>query len=217
MKKFTQKPSGSILVWTVALGMIMTSVFLFMAIRLSKTNGLKRETLDFLQQKAYAQSYVGYLKQLETQELEGVRDSESGIDYDGITGVLTNEVEEIKGYLDHGQSITLPIDGGRIIEWNECVQGILKEQGELVSSPDFSSHFVDGCSDDPPDSYDQTGIVHGNDTFTLTSIGEPTHYRITSNGSFFSDQWNLNVEVKLEGGRVLRLKERWKAEYNEDN
>lgn len=189
----------------------MTSVFLFMALRLNRNVSLRRASLEYFQAESYMESYIDYVKDLDLIELNQLKSM--GIDHDGMSGTVTNEVGQLTGVLDHDQSLTLPISEELIVHWNQCVQNIVKENGEIVSAPAFESTSTDGCSEDPPEKYDQTGIINENGSFTLTSTAEPTRYKITSaDPPFESNQWTLYLELKLDTGRVIRLEETWYRE-----
>jgi hypothetical protein len=181
---------GTILIWTVLLGVMLTSVFFFMAIRLSGMGTLQRETIQHQNQKAYLKSYVAYLME-NPSEIDGK--------FDNIKIKLTQNVDEITGVLDSGKSVTYPFSGTINIDWNLCADN---QKGDLnVQGTDYTHDSSAGQECAPiGDEYDdsRSGINVPPD-FTITAPNAPFHYRIKSADSvqLKDNKWHLTASINL--------------------
>ena len=176
---------GTILIWTVLLGVAMTSVFFFLAIRLGGLGGIQRESMEYQNQKAYLQSYVAYL-----MENPGEMDEEFIDEIIKVT--LTKSVPAITGILDSGTSVDYSISTTVNIEWNLCSE---IENGNIEVDPG-GTIATGQCGTKNYDSFMQSSP---SETLTLKSPDAPFHYRITKQGGgdLMDNLWHLDAEIRL--------------------
>ncbi len=183
--------TGSIMIWTVLLGVALTSVFFFFAIRLNMGNIVQRETIKHQNAQAFFDSYVAYLMANPTEIIDG--------EYEGIKVTLTQQVEEIEGYLDAGEQVSYDVQGGNAnLMWSLC--GIENSQFEISTSPTITPT---DCL--PGIDYAYSAEVTG--TFNILSITEPTHYILlpTTAPSLTDNKWHLTAEMELAFMKKVRV------------
>jgi len=183
----------------------MTSVFFFLAIRLGGLGGIQRESMEYQNQKAYLESYVEYLMSLAPAELELIK---GDITFDGITGTITNEVDEIVGVLDAGEIKSYDFDDTIKIEWNLCDSNTIIENGELEIDKTIGASG-NTCVSANTD-YDGWLTATADPSISLESLGEPFHYRITSttpSQKITDNFWHLSAEIDLGYGKKIKVEE----------
>jgi hypothetical protein len=184
------------MIWIVLLGVILTSVFFFFALRLNMNALIQRQATEELNKRAFFESYVGYLmenpSEINSQEFEGV------------TVTLTQEVEEIRGVLDVDQEIEYPIDKAVKVEWNLCSKNY---KMPIEIGEDRYEHATDpSCSTSSP-GYDDMQDLTVSNSLKLKAIGAPTHYRITPqspNDTVTDNKWHLTAEMDLGRWKKVR-------------
>jgi hypothetical protein len=185
---------GTILIWTVLLGVAMTSAFFFLATRMGSMGWITRDSMEYANQKAYLESYADYLT-----TNPSVMD---GVEFDGITVDLTNEVDEITGVLDAGGTKTYSIDSDAIvIKWNKC-----GETGGLEIDQTIATQGAAQCG--IGDIYDNFFTTNTITSIILTSLSSPLHYSIkstTSDKKITSDTWHLNASIDLGYGKKIEV------------
>ncbi|MFH1012333.1 MAG: hypothetical protein V1760_01155 [Candidatus Peregrinibacteria bacterium] len=197
---------GSILIWTIALGVMLTSVFFFFGSRL-RGNALSQQSLMRWQsQKAYAESYAGYLKSLNPMTLNSL----ASADFDDIKGTVSKETGAIEGFLDNGQSspvysIAEPVT----IEWNRCD---LAQEGDLLinntEGPQYHVVAADCAGYDDIVTFNPATPIHMNKV-ALTALSGPMHYRIsTVSGNRLNDtKYHLNLSIPLQFRKTFEVNE----------
>lgn len=208
--------SGSILIWSVMLGFILTSVFFFFSMRQRATIAIQQDTADILNKRQYLESYADYIQSLLLAELDKLK--LSGIDYDGISGTVTNEVNEITGVADVDYQ-TKPISieynfGGNIfIEWNKCT-GNLKG-GLYVNEVLYEHDKVSECSPPPVSGYDDLiGPITVTSPFKIKTLNAPFAYHITPKDAsthLIDNKWQLDIKSELDYGKKVEVKRYFKA------
>ena len=192
------KSRGSIMIWTLLMGISLATVFFFFAQRLGANVASQRQTMEHESTKMFFDSYIDYVEGLDSSALEDIRNNVVGMPT-GITGTVTNVVDEIMGTLDAGGSIsyTAIIDNPPTdyikIEWDICdpdTTEILEING-LPASPIPPG----GC---PGMDYENV-LAQTTSPFTLSAPAGPTYYQLTAIESavLYDNKWQLNLEINL--------------------
>lgn len=197
MRIIQSKSRGSILIWTLLLGISLATVFFFFSQRLNASSASQRETIQYQNARLYFESYIAYIQSLSDAELSDLRDADDGsISFYGITGTLTNETDEIVGVLDMDAEVTYKVDeinGTKAkIEWNLCGEkGIM----EITPSP-IAALINNNCSSGG--TYDGLSESNGS-PFTLKNLSAPLTYRILPQGEaiIYDNEWQLDLELPL--------------------
>ena len=182
----------------------MTSVFFFLAIRLGVLGGIQRESMEYQNQKAYLQSYVDYIMSLAPAELELIK---GDIDFDGITGTITNEVNEIVGVLDAGESVEYKFDGTIDVDWNLCSNNYKEDIAIAGTEYTHVAPPPPLCSDLSPGYDDIKSTVAVTNPFTIETKGAPIHYKITpvTPTQLLDSQWHLSASIDLGYGKNIEI------------
>ncbi|MBI5411897.1 hypothetical protein HZA43_01835 [Candidatus Peregrinibacteria bacterium] len=194
---------GSILIWTVTIGLALTTAFFFLAVRLGVMRDAQRDTIAYHSQKAYLESYVAYLKAHPPGPVPS-------LDFDGIKASMTRQ-PTIDGVLDSGAGTTLDLSGsgdlGTItVHWNLCGE----EAGDLMIVTDPPKpHGGASCpSGEYADSFQL--LSSPPPSFLLRSMNAPLHYRITHSGTgaFNKAKWALHAEIPVGNfGKKIEMDE----------
>lgn len=196
---------GSILIWSVMLGFVLTSVFFFFGMRQRAMVSVQRDTTTILNTRAYLESYANYIETLDLSELNNLKSS--GIDFDNgiITGTITNEVSEINGMIDVGSSTSYTFSGNIYVEWSKCPDDL--KGGVLINDVPYSHDSGVECG--PSETYDDVaGAIAVTDPVIKTQ-NTPFNYRITpGDGStqLVDNQWHLEISSELDYGKVITVK-----------
>lgn len=192
---------GSIMIWTLLMGISLATVFFFFSQRLGANAASQRETMEYLTARIFLESYVDYIQTLDPSDLEILREAPSGISFEGITGTVTNEVENIVDVVDaNGESAEYKFADNVDIEWNLCASSfksdlIVDDAGDAT----YSHVGPPYCAAELPGYNDETTIdVHI--PFKIKSPSAPFQYRITSSTDgqlVFDNKWQLNLELPL--------------------
>ncbi len=197
MPKLKINHRGSILIWTVLLGVVLTSVFFFFAMRLRANTATQRDTIAYQSAKAYLESYADYLQ---------VHPVDPPPSLAGISGSLTKQADSIEGVLDSGETKTYTLSelGDVKVEWDKC--GTPAENGNLDASPSATGLCASGAS------YDRYALVSASMPtlqFSIKSVDAPFHYKITPNSplsaKLVDNFWHLNLRSDLEYGKKVEI------------
>ncbi len=200
MKKLPNS-RGSILIWTMLLGLSLATVFFFFSQRLNANASSQRETMEYLNSKIFLESYVDYIQGLNLNDLNSLKAPDGTISFDSgtITGTLTNEVDVIVGSVDAlGESANYNFADDVKIEWNLCADNNKSDLtvGDVNAYPPYA-HVNNPCT---PDGYDDMKASLGvDDPFKIKSTGAPFQYSITSNTAtpLLDNKWQLDIEISL--------------------
>lgn len=153
-------------------------------------------------QKAYLKSYANYLESLnkgdlETAIIEGLPD--------GISGAVTNQVNEITGVLDSGEDIEYTFDGDTNIEWNLCSNN--QKGGMKIDDTEYP-HDGTECITTETGYDDESLSIAVMNPFTITATSAPFHYKITAtDGSNITDnKWRMDLSVETEYRKKIEIK-----------
>lgn len=186
---------GSILIWTLLMGIALATVFFFFAQRLGANVSSQRETMEYQNAKLFLESYVAYLQGLDEVELESLRGE---VDFMGISGTLTNVTEEITGVLDSGKSIEYsadipspPTDYVKV-EWDSCPADVTEVLEIDGSDPGATPGGCAGLD------YDKA-VSQTTSPFVLSAIAAPTSYRLTpiEAAILYDKRWKLDLSYSL--------------------
>lgn len=189
---------GSIMIWTLLMGITLAVIFFFFSQRLNLGVASQRKTMEYLNAQLLAESYATYLENLDSAQLVALR---GPIVFNGLTGTLTNATDEITGVLDMGEEAEFEVSGGDAkIEWNLCAEN---EEGVLEISP-AGVDDLDNCG--PGVLYDDLNQNPG-PTITLKSLSEPTSYRLTplADAELYDEEWRLTLEYPLSFRKKITI------------
>jgi len=189
---------GSILIWTVMLGFILTSVFFFFSTRQRAVISEQRNTAEIISAKNYMESYADYLENLNTK-VEMINQ-----EFDGIKVTLTQKTKEITGELDFEKDETYKFTDNIYIEWNACSDKD-KDKGNLSIDGTLYETSNGTCSGDGY--LDTEGPISVTDPFTIKAPDAPFKYRITSSNDkdITDNTWHLNMEMDLGYGEKIKI------------
>ena len=192
---------GSILIWTVLLGFLLTSVFFFFNMRQRENIAVQRNTSEILNTKAYLESYADYLESLSPVNLKILRDNVDGASFDNITGSVTNIIDEILNVADYGVEINYSINGEIYVEWNKCPNPPNPNltKGDLYVSNVLYDHDSNNVCDPGEDYDDIIGPISVTNP-TIKTLNSPFEFRITAKDQVTTledNNWHIDLEVDL--------------------
>ncbi len=216
-----KKPQGSILIWTVLLGVSLSAVFFFFAQRLNFNAAVQRKSITHQNTTKFIESYADYLESLTDAELETLiiepnfqnelQIINDQLDNEVVSGSLSNSTSSINGKVPPNNSIVNhEIQGGdALLEWNLCN---LEDDRELSISLVMSDEEFDLCESNI---YQNRGVLSGDPIeLELETTNTPVSYRITpyppeAETSFTSDQWILDLQIEFSPRKRVRIRRRW--------
>ncbi|MDH5597427.1 MAG: hypothetical protein OEY44_04935 [Candidatus Peregrinibacteria bacterium] len=195
---------GSILIWTLLLGLSLATVFFFFAQRLNMNSANQRDTIQYQNARALIESYADYLSALDAASLSGLSSELSLLD-GAITGTLSNAVPYIEGVLDAGASVSLdasfptPASDKVKVEWDACPVSAT-EILEISGSPSLASG---NC---PSLAYENSAELT-DASFTLTAPAGPVSYRVSPIGGavILDNKWQLHLEMPVNFRRSITI------------
>ncbi len=204
--KLIHNRNGSILIWSVMLGFILTSVFFFFSMRQRSTVTAQRDTAEILNARNFLESFADYLEK-HPSELSAAYDTNLKQTPDGSIQVsLSKLTAKIEDEVDFGAENVYKFADDILIEWNECnnsrgdllLNGVLYELYNPVTTCDSY--------------YDVIGPITVTDPFRIKTLNQPFKYRITSNtGQMLTDnKWQLYLKMDLDYGRVVEVSRTFK-------
>ena len=199
MSKSFQKPKGSILIWTVLLGIALTTIFFFFSQRLNLNTALQRKTMEAQNAELYLDSYANYLASLTFEELKQVAGQIE--DGNGLTGTLSNSSKQIKGVVDVGETVTYQVSNGKAkVEWGLCSKN---EAGRPFLVEPIETVTPTNCQT----AYDQSAETPPSTSFTLKSEVAPVSYKITPMGDaiVYDKTWKMELELIVNPKKTLNL------------
>jgi hypothetical protein len=200
---FIKPPSGSILIWTVLFGFVLTSVFFFYIMRQRATITAQRDTAQTLNAKMYLESYADYVEKLDATSLNALKTS--GVDFDGIKGSVTDEPSEITGVADAGATVTYGFNGEIFIAWNKCPNSM---KGDLLVNDILYPHdIVTECP--AGQEYDDViGPIAVTNPFTIKTLNAPFYYSITPKDSstrLADNKWYMSLKIDMDYGKKVTI------------
>jgi len=200
---------GSLLIWSVLLGFLLTSVFFFFSVRQRASIAIQQDTAQILNTRQYLESYADYIQNLPQAKLEELKSSVNGISYDDITGTVTNEVNEIIGVADVGvDPMTYEFSGDIFIEWNKCSNNL---KGSLFVKDVLYEHDVSvlECLPSASGYDDLIGPITVSNPFTISTLNAPFSYHITpkdASAKLIDNKWQLGIKTDLDYGKKIEVK-----------
>jgi len=176
------------------MSLLLATIFFFVAQRLNLNAAIQRKTIEVQNAELFLESYANYITSLSEDEL-----TETNIDFNGITGILTHQVNEIKGGLDVGETVEYTIkDGEAKVQWGRCEEG---EIGYLFEVSPSETPSSGNCG-----IYDGVVISEG-PSISLSSPEVPLHYKITPQNEalLYDHQWHLHLEYSPNPLQTLEI------------
>lgn len=196
MIKTSKYPTGSILIWTVLLGICLMTAFFYFSQRLSLNAATQRTSIENQNARQFLESYAHYLETLPKEALESGQ-----INYEGITGFLTNISSQITGILDVDQAIVYEVKYGKAkVEWANCAQ---KEVGRTLLIQPSEGAAIGNCV-----SFEYDGVSEVfSSPFVLTAGEAPVSYRITplSNAILYNNQWTMDLKIMTPSKKIISI------------
>jgi len=187
-------PKGSILIWSVLLGFVLTSVFFFFGMRQRANIAIQRDTALILNSKMYLESYADYLE---------ANAQETAINFDGIKGGVTKIVNKIEGIADIGVATNYQFGASKqiFVEWNKCSDNL--GGGLMVNGAVYTHDGTPDCDQAETEYDDVIGPITVTDPIIETA-NAPFYFRIT--GTDLTDnEWHLELERDLGYGKKTSI------------
>lgn len=189
--------NGSIMIWSVLLGFLLTSVFFFFGVRQRLNTEVQQDTTEILNTRAYMETYANYLQNNPTPITQKT--------YDGIDVKLIKKQETVAGNLDFKEQVTYNFIGDIFIRWNRC-----GENQVGFFSIDGKTYLNNGGGCAGNEEFDDTfGPINigGNGDFTIINKGGPFDYEITNNsgGLIEGDEWHLSLTKTLSNNQIIKI------------
>jgi hypothetical protein len=196
---------GSILIWTVMLGLLLTSVFFFFSMRQRTMVAVQRDTAAQQSTKMFLESYADYLQKHPTEIVEVAGGKYYGKPtIDSTYTKLTKKVDSIESSVDSGlgQEQGYDFTGSIYVEWNRCSegQGDLLVNDVLYKSQDYQ---ITPCKEYAA----MIGPISVSGAFTVKTLNTPFFFRIKgAAGTQVSDsQWHMELTKDLDYGKKVTI------------
>jgi hypothetical protein len=187
------------MIWTLLMGITLATVFFFFSQRLNLGVANQRKSMEYLNAELLMESYADYLQSLNELQLEALR---GDLTFEGMTGTLTNETEEITGMLDADAEVTytatLKPASYVKVEWGDCP---LKDT-DLLSI----NSLIAVPSPGPCSTYG--GLTSTTDpSFTLRALSGPINYKLSYVGDakLYDNEWHLTLESIVSFRKKITL------------
>jgi hypothetical protein len=197
---------GSILIWTVMLGLLLTSVFFFFSMRQRMMVAVQRDTAAQQSTKMLLESYADYL-QNNPQDISTFNGGKYyGIStIDGIYTKLTQKVDSIENSVDSGvgQKQDYNFTGSIYVEWNRCSDNL---KGDLLVNDVLYSQTALPCGVN--EKYDDVvGPLSVAGDFTIKAQGAPFFFRIKGAAGTqpIDNQWHMELSKDLDYGKKVTI------------
>jgi len=210
---------GSIMIWTVMLGLLLTSVFFFFSMRQRMMIAVQRDTAAQQSAKMFVDSYADYLQKNPTEIGEEREKYYGRPTIDGIYTKLTKRVDSIESSVDSGlgQEQDYNFTGSIYVEWNKCTKvGPQDSSGDLrVNDVLYPHQTTTGC--EAKDEYDDVvGPLSVSGTtstpFTIKTLNTPFFFRIkgAAGTTAYDNQWHMELTKDLDYGKVITVRRTFK-------
>ncbi len=202
---------GSIMIWTVMLGLLLTSVFFFFSMRQRMMVAVQRDTAAQQSAKMLMESYADYLQAHPTEIKYFTGGKYYGITtINGIFAKLTRYVDFIENSIDEGQTQTYhfvdPDHSGPFsiyIEWNRSSEG----KGDLLVN-DVLYKSKDYLVDPGNDYANLIGPISVSDPFTVKTLNTPFSFKIRGavGTQAIDNLWHMELTKDLDYGKTISIK-----------
>jgi hypothetical protein len=191
------------MIWTVMLGLLLTSVFFFFSMRERMMLSVQRDTAAIQNAKLLLGSYADYLEKYPTENPSGV---------DGVTVKLTKKMDSIESVADFGpgKQQTYDFNGSIYVEWNKCVTVSQDRKpdstGDLLLNDVLNKHLASSTCEANEDYADVVGPISVTDTFTIKTLNTPFYFRIKPvSGQLTDNRWHLDLTEDLDYGKKITI------------
>lgn len=198
MSFYLLKPRGSILIWTVLLGLMLTTLFFFVAQRLNFNGALQEKVLEDQEAELFLASFADYIESLSPQDLKPMLGE---INYQGITGSLSYSSGPQKGILDAQEMNVILMDEGEVkVEWASCTQG---EAGRSLEVEPVAALKQENCKN----GYEYSAQTSLSSQLTLKAGPAPVSYKLTplEGNLIYGGLWELRLELKSPTKKMIKL------------
>ena len=179
------------------MGFLLTSVFFFFGMSQRKNIAVQRDTAAILNARMYVNSYADYL-----ESQSATLNDPTNVDFDGITGTVTKQVESIQSVADLGAEMTYKFDGTIFVEWNKCNKNL---KGDLVVNGVTYEHDADNECTSTADGYDDViGPITVPDPFTVETLNAPFYFQ-TAGNNMKDNKWHLNLGTSLRYSKKIKV------------
>jgi hypothetical protein len=194
------------MIWTVMLGLLLTSVFFFFSMRQRTMIAVQRDTAAQQSAKMLLDSYADYL-QMHPVEIGTNREKFYGVStFDDILTRLTQRVDSIENLVDSGlgqeQTYNLPSPGSIYVEWNRCSDGL---KGDLRINGILYKHTAPATCKE----YDDVvGPLSVSGDFTIETLNAPFFFRIkgAAGTTAYDNQWHMELIKDLGYGKEISIR-----------
>jgi len=194
--KLHRNKKGSILIWTVLMGFLLTSTFFFFGMRQRKAITVQRDTATILNTKSYLKSYANYL----IAQTKSVGTPPTLIE--GVNGKITKLTDTITGAVDIDEPVTYKFAQTVKIKWNKCSNN---HKANLTINGIIFTHESSSECGPEDDGYDDQKTLATTNPFTLNTANTPYYYQIE--GIDMTDnKWNLEISTDLDYGKTVKVR-----------
>jgi hypothetical protein len=195
--KFPNQVRGSIMIWTVMLGLLLTSVFFFFSMRQRAMLNVQRDTTTIQNAKLFLESYADYFE---------AHPSSSPTFIDSVTGSMTKNVDAIENAVDFGNEQEYAFTGAIsfYVEWNRCSEA----KGDLLIN-EILYKSADHSTASPCKEYgNSVGPISATTSLKIETLNTPFFFRIkpASGSQLVDNRWHLELTKDLDYGKKITVK-----------
>jgi len=189
---------GSIMIWTVMLGFVLTSVFFFFGMRQRMMVIAQRDTAEIQNAKMELESLAEYLQAHTPSSPSGLNAT-----IDGIQVLLTQNADEIVSTVDIDETKTYTFSGSIFIEWDDCMNNM--QATLIVNDVAYDHDLNDICLSNKPGYDDLIGPISVTNSFTIKTLNAPSFFRIKPQAgtTLVDNQWHMELTKELEYGKKI--------------
>jgi len=200
---------GSIMIWTIMLGLLLTSVFFFFSMRQRMMLSVQRDTTAMQDAKLLLESYADYLEKLCTTG--GCLTDPKTVASDGIAGSVTQKVDSIESAVDFGETQEFAFSGSISIyvEWNKCIKaGEADSAGDLRVNDVLYPHQTATICGASEEYDDLIGPISVPNPLEIKTQNTPFYFRVKSatGAELVDNQWHLELSKDLDYGKKVTIR-----------
>jgi len=200
------------MIWTVMLGLLLTSVFFFFGMRQRAMINVQRDTATIQNAKLFLESFADYLENKKTET--DLKPPDTNDKLKGITAKLTQRVGSIESAVDFGtgKQQAYKFTGSIYVEWNKCAKvGFQDSSGDLLVSDVLYKHSkLSGCAanEEYDDVVGPISVIGDPLPFTIKTLNAPFDFRIKPVGltQLIDNQWHVDLSMDLDYGKKVTVK-----------
>ncbi len=192
--------NGSIMIWTVMLGLLLTSVFFFFSMRQRMMINIQRDTATTQNAKLLLESYADYFEKTPKEVSSSA---------EGLSIKLTQKVSSIENIVDFGvgkqQAYDFIGSGSVYVEWNRCSDSL---KGDLLFNDVLYKHQTSSECAANEEYDDVVGPISVASPYTIKTLNAPFYFRIkpVAETQLIDNQWHLDLSEDLDYGKKIPIK-----------